>query len=184
MDDFCKGQYVRIKSADDIASEYGYSLGDFQDGDIIIGSVRITPQMTELFGHVFVARDVDNFDSTVYIIAGNDFIDCDYWWPFELLEAVDEPDELFGFRVGDRVEFRDYTEISRMTDWFDDGMKYLCGTTGTITRIIPEALSYASIEMVDEHGEPIGWTLNTRMIDHIDTSPDIVVDDWFSVMNQ
>ena len=85
--------------------------------------------MTELFGHIFIARDVDYFDHSVYITAGDDSVDCDYWWPFELLEPAEEPDELFGFHVGDRVEFRDYSEIQQSTNWFDEGMKYLCGTT-------------------------------------------------------
>lgn len=183
MDDFCKGQCVRIKSADDIASEYGYSIGDFQDGDIVIGEIRIHPSMTELFGHIFIARDVDYFDHSVYITAGDDSVDCDYWWPFELLEPAEEPDELFGFHVGDRVEFRDYSEIQQSTNWFDEGMKYLCGTTGTITKISPDGLTYAAIEMIDDKGEQIGWLLNTKMVDHIDTSPDVEVDDWFSVIN-
>ena len=177
MSKFHPGQSVRILSAEEIADVYGYSLGDFMDNEIRIDNVCITDRMTELFGKVFIVDDIDDSDNSVYLY------DTEYWWPSSLLILECDEGSYFGFKVGDQIEFLDWS-VNQYVDWFVPEMKSLCGTTGTIIEIAPENRYYARISVKDKDEHVIDWSLNTSMVEHLDLSPDVPVEDWLSVAFQ
>lgn len=177
MSEFRSGQLVRILSAEEIADGYGYSLGDFSDDSIRIDDIGVVAAMTEFFGKVFIVDDVDDSDNSVYLY------DTEYWWPSSLLRLEGEEDSYFGFKVGDQIEFLDWS-VNQYVDWFVPEMKYLCGSTGTIIEIAPENRFYARITVKDKDEHVIDWSLNTSMVEHLDLSPDVPVEDWLSVAFQ
>ena len=181
MAKFVPGQQVRIKTIEELCEEFDYTAEEIVGG-VMIGNISTGKFMEEYGGRVFTVSDVDTCDGTVFINA----TEC--WFSFDMVVQDSDPDCLFGFRVGDYVEFRQYDDMrddgSIEYNWFTDAMKVLCGTRGTIIALEPVDGCMAKVVIKADSGIVVPWSIDTTMIEHVDDSPEISVDDWSTVALQ
>ena len=185
MADILTGQTVRIMSLEEITEEYGYDRDDFENG-ITIGGIGLGADDIEYLGNSYTVVESDNSDHTVRL-------DCAVgWWPNEILEVISKPDELFGFKVGDRVVFKSVEDMvaDGSIDWnyFVEPMEDLCGLEATIVNIRPNRSvrdSRMAIVELDKGSEYGDWTYTTGMFEHVDESlaQDINQDDWIGILS-
>ena len=178
---FVPGQLVKIKTLAEICEEFGFDKNDIERG-VRIGCIRLTEHHIEYMGRTFTVNDVDRVDNSLYID------DIDSWLCFEILRPASDPDCLFGFKAGDLIEFRQYEDMKAdgtiEFNWFTDGMLGLCGKRGKITKVLPHDGRMAEVRCVYESGKNVEWMIDTTMIEHVDDSPAISLDDWLAVAFQ
>lgn len=172
------GQIVIVKTVEELFDEFGYDEGDLRRG-ALIGNITFDVDMFQCCGKSYQVFDTDNYDNTLYLR------DTNLWFSADMVKLASEPGEFFGFKVGDKVEFRNVEDMhqdgSIDYNWFEPEMAALCGTRGEITKIEPATGYMAEIWMSDDSGRSIDWRLDTSMVEHIDDSPDVSIEDWSAI---
>lgn len=177
------GMTVRVKTKWEFLHEFDLSEQEFEEG-FECGDYLFTPEMAGSCGSYAKIISVD--------IEDNSFrLDCDerFWFDKQMVIFLDdmnaEIDQGFGFRVGERVEFKSFAELeSEGIDpddiWMVGPIFDLCGREFTITRFEPYDSRMSRVFFEDRELEM--WHLNTAMFKHIVELPSPNADRWEEVL--
>lgn len=173
------GQVVRIKTIEELCDEFDLDEEDIES-EPRIGGYTLHTNMQVWCGGVYNVNSHDSFDGSIFLE------DTDCWWSLEMVELVSEPGEFFGFKVGDKVEFRQYEDMendgSIEYSAFVPSMRHLCGKQCTIAQISPSNPFKASVLVYGLDKRDSGYCLDTLMFEHVSDIPDIKEDDWSVIL--
>ena len=176
------GGSVRVKTMAEICAIYNTDEERIMADEPRLGSIRFMNAMIKYCGNQFRVMSVDADDNTVCLEDPDD-PECDYWFDFDMVEVIPFKGELFGFKVGDEVEFsmyEDMREDGRLNyNWFTYEMRYLCGTRVKILDLIPYERRFA--EVVIEPDDDRRWSYTTSMFEHAGNLCEVKEDDWLKI---
>jgi len=178
---FCAGQLVRLWSVEEICAEYNCSPQELEDG-VITDGIEFPGYAIEYCGHEYKIESVDDGDSTVFLEGAN------IWVSQSVIDLVKDFDGTFGFKVGDRVVFKDWADMeedgSIEYNWFVPEMKYLCGHEAVITEINRYNTKVSEVRLKDCTTNLGAYQFSTAMLEHAAEVPEVNEDSFLSLIGR